>query len=62
MGVEDRIEDQDQEGYSSLWEMLQGPVRDTVRAGSLADLETPNGFLNLLRVGLLGFAVRGDEV
>jgi hypothetical protein len=31
--------------------MLQNPVRDTVRARRLADLETPDGFLNLLRVG-----------
>jgi len=51
MGDWDCIEDQDQEGYPSLWEMLQGPVRDSVRARSLADLETPDGFLNLLRVG-----------
>jgi len=51
MGDQDRIEDQDQEGYRSLWEMLQDPVRDTARAGSLADLETPDGFLNLLWVG-----------
>jgi hypothetical protein len=51
MGKEDRIEDQDQERYRSLREMLQGHARDTVRAGSLADLETPDGFLNLLRVG-----------
>ena len=29
MGEEDRIEDQDQKGYRSLWEMLQGPVQDT---------------------------------
>jgi len=51
MGEEDRNDDQDQEGYRSLWEMLQHPVRDTVRARSLADLETPDGFLNLLRIG-----------
>jgi len=48
---EDRVENQDQEGYRSLWELFQGPVRDTVRACSLPDLETPDGFLNLLRVG-----------
>jgi hypothetical protein len=41
MGEEDRIENLDKEGYRSLWDMLQGPVRDTVRARSLADLETP---------------------
>jgi len=51
MGEEDRNDDQDQEGYRSLWEMLQRPVQDTVRARSLADLETPDGFLNLLRIG-----------
>jgi len=47
MGEEDRVEDLDQEGYRSLWEMLQGPVRDIVHSRSLADLETPDGFLNL---------------
>jgi len=51
MGEEDRIEDQDQEGYRSLWQMLQGPVWDTFRARELADLETPGDFLNFLRVG-----------
>jgi hypothetical protein len=51
MGDEDGIEYQDQEGNRSLWEMLQGPVRDAVRARSLADLESPDGFLNLLGVG-----------
>jgi len=51
MDEEDRVENLDQEGYRSLWEILQGPVRDTVRARSLADLETPDGFLKLLRFG-----------
>ena len=51
MCVKDRVENQDQEVYFSEWEMLQGLVRDTVRALSLAKLETPVGFLNLLRVG-----------
>jgi len=49
---EDRVKNQDQEGYRSLWEVLQSPVRDTVRARSLADLQTPHGFLDLLRVGV----------
>jgi hypothetical protein len=31
MGEEDSVKDQDQEGYRSLWEMLQSPVRYTVR-------------------------------
>jgi hypothetical protein len=51
MGEEDRIENLDKKGYRWLWEILQGPFRDTVRARSLADLETPHGFLNLLGVG-----------
>jgi len=51
MGEEGSVKNQDQEGYRSLWEMLQSPVWDTVRARSLADLETPDGFLNFLRVG-----------
>jgi len=51
MGEEDTFKNQDQEGYLSLWVMLETPARDTVRAQSLADLQTPDGFLNLLRVG-----------
>jgi len=51
MGEENRIENLDQEGYRSLGKMLQGPVRDTVWARSLADPKTPDGFLNLVRVG-----------
>jgi hypothetical protein len=51
MGEENCIEDPDQEGYRSLGKMLQGSVRYTVWARSLDDLETPNGFLNLVRVG-----------
>jgi hypothetical protein len=62
MGEEDVVEYLDQKGYRSLWEMLQGPVRNIVRARSLADLETPDGFLNLFRGGPLGFAGRGQEV
>jgi hypothetical protein len=51
IGEEHRIENLDKKGNRSLWEMLQSPVRDTVRARSLADLETPDGFLNPLSVG-----------
>jgi hypothetical protein len=51
MGEEDRIENLDKNGYRSPWEILQGPVRVTVWPRSLADLETPDGFLNLLGVG-----------
>jgi hypothetical protein len=50
MGAENRIENPGQEGYCSLGKMLQGPVRDTVWARNLADLEAPDGFLNLVRV------------
>jgi ppGpp synthetase/RelA/SpoT-type nucleotidyltranferase len=51
MSEEDSIKNQDQEGYRSLWEMLQSPVREAVRARSLAASETPDGFLDLLRFG-----------
>ena len=51
MGAENSFEDMGEEGNRSLGKMLQCPVRDTVRARSLADLETPNSFVNLLRVG-----------
>jgi hypothetical protein len=51
MGEEDSVKNQDQEGYRSLWEMLQSPVWYTVRARSLADLESHDGFLNHFRVG-----------
>jgi len=50
MGEEDRFENPDHDGYRSLWEMLQCLVLDTVPAQSLADLENPDGFLNLIRV------------
>ena len=45
------FEDRDQEGYRSLGKVLQGPVRDTVKARRLVDLETPDGFLDLVKVG-----------
>jgi len=51
MGEENCVEDPDQEGYRSLGKMLQGSVWYTVWARSLADLETPDGFENLVRVG-----------
>jgi len=44
MGEENRIEDLGQEGYRLLGNMLQGPVRYTVRARGLAELGTPDGF------------------
>jgi len=51
MGEEDSVENLDQEGYRSPWDMHQGPVRDTVLTESLAELETSDGLLNLVRVG-----------
>ena len=51
MGEDDSVKNQDQVGYRLLWEMLQSPVRDTVRARSLAERQTPDSFLNLLRFG-----------
>jgi hypothetical protein len=51
MSEEDGVTSFDQEGYRSLWETLQSPVRYTVRARSLADPETLDGILNLLGVG-----------
>jgi len=50
VGEEDAVKNEDRWGYCSLWEMLQIPVRDTVRSRSLAVFETSDGFLNFLRV------------
>jgi len=60
MGQENRIEDQDQEKFRSLWVILQEPVRDTFGDRTFADLETPDGFLNLPRVGLSGARWQGS--
>jgi hypothetical protein len=62
MGEENCIEDPDQERYRSLGKMFQGSVRYTVWARSLADLETPVGYVNLVRFGLLRFAGRRLKV
>jgi hypothetical protein len=51
MGAEDRVENLDKEGYRSLGKMLQCLVRDTVRTRRHAEPKTPDGFLNLVRVG-----------
>jgi len=51
MGAENRIEDLSQEGNRSLKKILKDPFRDTVRARSLADLEIPDGFVNLVKFG-----------
>jgi len=47
MGEEHCIEDLGQVGYRLLGKKLHGPVRDTVQAWTLADIETPDGFLDL---------------
>jgi len=51
IGAENHIEDIGEEGNHSLEKMLQCPVRDTFGARSLTDLETPDGFVNLVRGG-----------
>jgi len=51
MGAENRFEDTGEEGNRSLGKVLQCPVQYTVRVRSLADFETPNGFVNLVRGG-----------
>jgi hypothetical protein len=51
MGDQGGFENQEQEGHRSLFVMFRGPVRVTDRSPSLAELETPDIFLNLLRVG-----------
>jgi ppGpp synthetase/RelA/SpoT-type nucleotidyltranferase len=51
MGEEDSVKHQDQEGYRSLWEMLQSPVRYTIHSRNVADLEITDDLLNILRVG-----------
>jgi len=57
IGEENCVEDLGQEGYRSLGKMLQGPVRDTVWARSLAEMETPDGFVNLVRFVKFGSLV-----
>ena len=47
MGEERCIEYLNKEGYRSLENMLQGPVR----ARRLVDLETPDSFLVVVRIG-----------
>ena len=51
MGEVSCIENGGQVGFRSLEKMLQGPVRDTVWAWSLADLEPADSFLILARAG-----------
>jgi hypothetical protein len=51
VGEEDSAEDLGEEGYRSLGKMLQDPARDNFRTRSLADFETPDDILNLVRFG-----------
>ena len=51
MAAENLFEDMGEEGNCSLGKMLQYPVRDTVRARSLADLQNHDSFVNLVRNG-----------
>ena len=53
MGAENNVGDTGEEGNRSLGKMFQYLVRYTVRARSLADLETPDGFVNLVMGGSL---------
>jgi hypothetical protein len=51
MGAKNSVKNPDEEGYHSVGKMLQGPVWNTVWHQSPANLETPDGFMNLIRVG-----------
>jgi hypothetical protein len=62
MGAEVRVEDKDKKVDRTLRKMLQGPVRDTVRARGLAQFIAPDGFFNLFGAGQLRLAGRGLEI
>jgi hypothetical protein len=51
MGENHSFEDLNEEGYPSLGKMFQGSVKNTVGTWRLVDLESPDGFLDLVRVG-----------
>ena len=51
MIAENGVEDMSEEGNLSLGKMLQCPVRDTFRARSVAELETPGSFVTVFRGG-----------
>ena len=51
MRAENRVEDISEEGNRLLLKMIQCPLRDAVQTRSLADLENPDGFVNLVRGG-----------
>ena len=62
MIAENRVEDMGEEGNRSLWKMLQCPVRDTVLARSLAEVETPDSFVNIVTGGLTVVRWQGLKV
>jgi hypothetical protein len=51
MGKENGVENPGQKGYRPLGKMLQDPLRYSVCVRSLAELETPDDFLNFVRGG-----------
>jgi len=51
MGSENRVEYTGEEGNRSLEKMVQCPILYTVRARSLAELETADSFVNLVKGG-----------
>ena len=51
MDAENHVEDTGEEKNHSLGKVFQCPVRYTVRAWSRADLETSDGFVDLVRGG-----------
>ena len=50
MGAENRVENLGG-GKPLVWDNDSVSIRDSVRVQSLADLETPDGFMNLVRDG-----------
>ena len=44
-----------------MWEILKKPFRHIVRARSIADLETPDGFLKLLGIVDMGLLVGANK-
>jgi hypothetical protein len=50
MGVENHVKNPDEEEYRSLGKILSGPVWNSIWAPSSSNLETPDSFVNLIRV------------
>jgi hypothetical protein len=53
MDSENIVENSEDERYRSM-EKIQGTVQNTVRAWSTGDIQTPDGFVNLIRAVKLG--------